>query len=127
MGYSTKGRYGCPVRATIDTLSGKWKVQAVWHLSFGPRRFGELRNVLRGVSEKVLTAQLRELEKDGVVSRVAVHSSPPKVTYSLSRSGERLVPLMEGLCEWGSKQFGIKPNLPLNPRTLREMSCSGSV
>jgi DNA-binding HxlR family transcriptional regulator len=78
-------------------------------------RFAELRNLLRGVSEKVLTAQLRELEKDGVINRTAVLSSPPKVTYSLSPSGQTLIPLLEGLCDWGSKQFGIKPNLPAIP------------
>ena len=112
-----KAHHGCPVQATINVLSGKWKVQAVWRLSFGPLRFAELRDLLRGVSEKVLAAQLRELEKDGVISRTAVLSSPPKVTYSLSRSGQTLIPLLEGLCDWGSKQFGIKPNLPRNPQS----------
>ncbi len=112
-----KAHHSCPVQATINVLSGKWKVQAVWRLSFGPLRFAELRDLLRGVSEKVLAAQLRELEKDGVISRTAVLSSPPKVTYSLSRSGQTLIPLLEGLCDWGSKQFGIKPNLPRNPQS----------
>ncbi len=112
-----KAHHSCPVQATINVLSGKWKVQAVWRLSFGPLRFAELRDLLRGVSEKVLTAQLRELEKDGVISRTAVLSSPPKVTYSLSRSGQTLIPLLEGLCDWGSKQFGIKPSLPRNPQS----------
>jgi DNA-binding HxlR family transcriptional regulator len=67
-----KPNHGCQVQATINALSGKWKVQAVRQLSFGPLRFAELRNLLKGVSEKVLTAQLRELERDGVVSRTAV-------------------------------------------------------
>jgi DNA-binding HxlR family transcriptional regulator len=111
-----KAHHGCPVQAAINVLSGKWKVQAVWRLSFGPLRFAELRDLLRGVSEKVLTAQLRELEKDGIVNRAAVPSSPPKVTYSLSPSGQTLMPLLEGLCDWGSKQFGIKPNLPRHPQ-----------
>ena len=111
--------HSCPVQATINVLSGKWKVQAVWRLSFGPLRFAELRDLLQGVSEKVLTAQLRELEEDGVVSRTAVASSPPKVTYALSRSGQALIPLLEDLCDWGSKQFGIKPNLPRNPRAVK--------
>jgi len=111
-----KVHHGCPVQATINVLSGKWKVQAVWRLSFGPLRFAEFRDLLQGVSEKVLTAQLRELEKDGVVTRREVRSSPPKVTYSLSGSGETLIPLLEGLCDWGSKQFGIKPNLPHHPQ-----------
>jgi len=69
----------------------------VWRLSFGPLRFAELRNLLRGVSEKVLAAQLRDLEKDGVISRTVVRSSPPKVTYSLSPSGQTLIPLLEDL------------------------------
>jgi DNA-binding HxlR family transcriptional regulator len=113
-----KAHPSCPVQAAINVLSGKWKVQAVWRLSFGPRRFAELRNLLRGFSKKVLTAQLRELQRDGVVDPTAALSSPPKVTYSLSRSGEALIPLLEGLCDWGSKQFGIKPNLPRNPRAV---------
>ncbi len=115
-----KPHHGCPVRATVNVLSGKWKVQAVWRLSFGPLRFAELRNLLQGVSEKVLTAQLRELEKDGVVTRREVRSSPPKVTYSLSASGQTLIPLLEGLCDWGSKQFGIKPNLPRHPHAASQ-------
>jgi DNA-binding HxlR family transcriptional regulator len=114
-----KVHHGCPVQATINVLSGKWKVQAVWRLSFGPLRFAELRDRLHGVSEKVLTSQLRELERDGVVSRKEMRSSPPKVTYSLSPSGEILIPLLEGLCDWGSKQFGIQPNLPRNPQAAR--------
>jgi DNA-binding HxlR family transcriptional regulator len=114
-----KVHHSCPVQATINVLSGKWKVQAVWRLSFGPLRFSQLRNLLRGVSEKVLTAQLRELESDGVINRTAVPSSPPKVTYSLSSSGQALIPLLEELCDWGSKQFGIKPNLPRTPLSGR--------
>jgi DNA-binding HxlR family transcriptional regulator len=112
-----KAHNNCPVQATINVLSGKWKVQAVWRLSFGPLRFAELRDLLRGVSEKVLTAQLRELERDGVISRDAVRTSPPRVTYSLSPAGQTLIPLLEGLCDWGSRQFGIKPNLPRNHAT----------
>jgi len=114
-----KVHHGCPVQATINVLSGKWKIQAVWRLSFGPLRFAELRDRLQGVSEKVLTSQLRELERDGVVSRKEVRSSPPKVTYSQSPSGETLIPLLEGLCDWGSKQFGIQPNLRRNSQAAR--------
>jgi len=105
-----KVRHGGSVQATINVLSGKWRVQAVGRLSFGPLRFAQLRNLLRGVSEKVLTAQLRELEKVGVISRTAVGSSPPRVTYSLSVSGETLIPLLQDLRDVGSKQFGSKPN-----------------
>jgi DNA-binding HxlR family transcriptional regulator len=115
-----KVHHSCPLQATINVPSGKWKVQAVWRFSFGPRRFAELRNLLSGVSERGLTAQLRELERDGVVHRTAVLSSPPKGSpNSLSPSGEILIPLRESLCDWGPKQFGIKPSLPRTPRAGR--------
>jgi DNA-binding HxlR family transcriptional regulator len=96
-----KVHHGCPVQATINALSGKWKVQVVWRLSFGALRF----------------AELRELERDGIVKRREVRSSPPKVTYSLSPAGQTLIPVLQDLCDWGSKQFGIKPNLPRPPHS----------
>ena len=110
-----KNHYGCPVQATINVLSGKWKVQILWHLSFGAMRFAELRNRLEDVSEKVLTDQLRQLEKDGVILRRATDGRPPSVTYSLNDQGEKLVPMMESLCAWGSAHFHIKPNMPRHP------------
>jgi len=117
-----KVHHGCPVQATINVLSGKWKVQAVWRLSFGPHRFAELRNLLRGVSEKVLTAQLRELEKDGIVTRTAVRSSPPKVTYSLSPSGQTLA-LCSKTCATGApsslESSQICPAIPAKKKLCR--------
>ena len=111
-GFPMKDHHGCPVQASINVLSGKWKVQILWHLSFGPRRFAQIRKKIPRISEKVLTDQLRQLESDGVIARQVIPSSPPQVTYSLNREGEKLVPLMESLCNWGSAHFGIKPNLP---------------
>ena len=110
-----KDHHGCPVQASINVLSGKWKVQILWHLSFGPRRFAELRRKLSKISEKVLTQQLRQLESDAVISRMVTTSVPPQVTYALNKEGRKLVPLMESLCDWGSAHFGIKPNLPRRP------------
>jgi DNA-binding HxlR family transcriptional regulator len=107
-----RDHYGCPVQASINVLSGKWKVQILWHLSFGPRRFAQIRKKLPKISEKVLADQLRQLESDGVIAREVTPSLPPQVTYSLNHEGEKLVPLMESLCTWGSAHFGIKPNLP---------------
>jgi DNA-binding HxlR family transcriptional regulator len=107
-----KDHHGCPVQASINVLSGKWKVQILWHLSFGPRRFAQIHKKLGKVSEKVLSDQLRQLVADGVVKREVRASVPPQVTYSLNQEGEKLVPMMESLCAWGSAHFGIKPNLP---------------
>jgi DNA-binding HxlR family transcriptional regulator len=108
-----RDHHGCPVQATINVLSGKWKVLVVWHLGFGPRRFAELRGLVDGISEKVLTEQLRQLETDGVVRRKITKDVPPKVTYFLSKAGLELVPMMVELCHWGTRNLGVPPNLPL--------------
>jgi len=107
-----KDHHGCPVQATVNVLSGKWKVQILWHLSFRPMRFAQIRRKLKTISEKVLTDQLRQLEGDGVIQRHVVGVVPPAVTYSLNAEGEKLVPLMESLCDWGCVHFRMKPNLP---------------
>jgi len=106
-----KMRTGCPVQATFNALKGKWKVNIIWHLSFGTRRFAELRRLLRGVSEKVLAAQLRQLESAGIVVREATPGKVPRVDYSLTQSGRELMAPLEALCGWGSRQFHIKPTL----------------
>jgi len=108
-----KNNFGCPVQGTINVLSGKWKVLVVWHLGFGPRRFAALRDLLPGVSEKVLTAQLRQLEADGVVQRATKPANPPQVTYSLTAAGDELIPMLTKMCHWGTRHLGIPPNLPM--------------
>jgi DNA-binding HxlR family transcriptional regulator len=111
-----KPHFGCPVQATINTLSGKWKVLAIWHLGFGPKGFAELRRLLPGVSEKVLASQLRQLQADGIVHREATATSPPQVTYSLTPAGEDLLGPMTALCTWGTRNLGVPPNLPRYPK-----------
>lgn len=111
-----KNHYGCPVQGTINTVSGKWKVLVIWHLGFKPNRFARLRDLLPGVSEKVLTSQLRQLEKDGIIHREATKTSPPQVTYSLTRAGHELVDGLSILCAWGTRHLGIPSNLPRYPK-----------
>jgi len=106
-----KNHFGCPVQATSNVLAGKWKVLIVWHLSFGSRRFAEIRDLLPGISEKVLTDQLRELERDGIIRRQSANTVPPRVDYMLSDAGNELIPVMEAMCNWGSKHLGVAPNL----------------
>ena len=107
-----KKHFGCPVQATSNILAGKRKVLIVWHLSFGSRRFAEIRGLLPGISEKVLTAQLRELQRDGVIKRQSAGTVPPRVDYMLSDAGHELIPIMEAMCSWGTKHLGVVPNLP---------------
>ena len=107
-----KDHHGCPIQATSNVIAGKWKVLILWHLSFRSHRFGELRELLAGVSEKVLTAQLRELEADGLVLRTSAHTFPPRVDYRLSSAGDTLIPIMEQMCDWAQLHLGVLPTLP---------------
>ena len=91
----------CPAEATVVVLGGRWKVPVVWHLFAGTLRFSELRNKLDGVSPKVLTQHLRELERDGVVRRKVFAEVPPRVEYSLTPTGASLKPVIEAMCRWG--------------------------
>jgi DNA-binding HxlR family transcriptional regulator len=104
-----KAHYGCPIQATSNVIAGKWKVLILWQLSFQSYRFSELRDLLPGVSEKVLTAQLRELESDGLVLRRSAHSVPPRVDYRLSAAGDELIPILERMCDWAGVHLGVVP------------------
>ena len=92
---------GCPVEATLKVLGGKWKVLILFHLDGKPKRFSELRRAISGITEKMLTQQLKELEKDGVVSRKVYPQVPPKVEYSITRYGKTLGPVIDSMCKWG--------------------------
>lgn len=93
--------YECGLDAAIDVVGGKWKPMVLWALSVEPRRFGALRRELPGISEKVLTQQLRELERDGIVHREVHQQVPPKVVYSLTPLGETLDRALAPLGDWG--------------------------
>jgi len=110
-----KNHFGCPVQATSNVLAGKWKVLIVWHLSFGTRRFAEIRDLLPGVTEKVLTDQLRQLEHDGVLRRLVTETVPLRVDYILTDAGQELIPVMEAMCSWGTKHLGVPPSIPRIP------------
>ena len=91
----------CPVERTLGVIGGTWKTILVRELLEGTRRYGQLRRVLPGVTHKVLTQQLRELEADGVVRRDVYAQIPPKVEYSLTPLGRELTPLLEEMHAWG--------------------------
>jgi DNA-binding HxlR family transcriptional regulator len=95
----------CPVEATLDVIGGKWKVVILFWLKDRTLRFGELRRKIPGVSERVLTQQLRELEADGVVRREVFPQVPPRVEYSLTDYGRTLRPITELMCAWGKEHL----------------------
>jgi DNA-binding HxlR family transcriptional regulator len=97
--------YGCGLEAALDVIGGKWKVLVLWHLAPKPRRFGELRRAVDGISEKMLIQQLREMERDGIVARKDFHEVPPRVEYSVTMFGVSLMEALRPLCDWGSKHM----------------------
>lgn len=94
------GKLECPIMSTMAMISDKWKVLIICKLRGGTLRFNELMRALQGVTQKVLTSQLRELEDDGIVSRKIYAEVPPRVEYSLTPLGETLIPVLIKLEEW---------------------------
>ncbi|MBE7156825.1 MAG: helix-turn-helix transcriptional regulator [Rhodospirillales bacterium] len=100
---------GCAVEATISLIDSKWKSVALFHLLDGTTRFNELRRKLQGVTQRMLTKQLRELEADGIINRQVFAQVPPKVEYSLTPLGRTLEPVLDAMKLWGDanlKLFG---------------------
>lgn len=96
----------CGMSLAIDVVGGKWKLHLMWVLGAGPQRFGRIRRMLTGVSEKVLTENLRQLETAGVVRREVYPEVPPRVEYSLTELGEDLARALRPLEEWGDRHRG---------------------
>lgn len=91
----------CPVEYTLDVIGGKWKGVLLYHLMDSTRRFNEFRRICPGITQRMLTLQLRELEEDGVVHREVYQQVPPKVEYSLTDFGRTLIPIIRLMKDWG--------------------------
>ena len=94
----------CPVTPVVQMLQGKWKLQILYELCIrSPMRFGELKKALTPITNAMLTNALKELEADQLVHREEYPQIPPKVEYSLTERGKSLIPILDGMCEWGDK------------------------
>lgn len=93
----------CPVETTLTLIGDKWKVLILRDLLPGTKRFGELKKSIGNVSQKVLTAQLRDMEKSGLVNRKVYPEVPPHVEYSLTELGRSLQPILDALRDWGEE------------------------
>lgn len=91
----------CPVETTLTLIGDKWKVLILRDLLSGTKRFGELKKSIGSVSQKVLTAQLRDMEQSGLVSRKVYAEVPPRVEYSLTELGMSLKPILDAMWSWG--------------------------
>ncbi len=102
-GLLTYRESGCPVERTLAVLGAKWTTLIVRELLAGPRRFGQLRAALEGVSPKTLTERLRALEAEGLVERRQFAEVPPRVEYRLTPAGETLRPVLDAMAAWGAR------------------------
>ncbi len=108
MGHDTYNcNKGCPVEATLELIGGKWKGIILYHLLEKTYRFGELKKTMPGITQRMLTKQLRELESDGIINRKVYAEVPPKVEYSLTEIGESLRSVVMMMRDWGRKHFGM--------------------
>lgn len=94
-------QYNCFFQLATDMIGGKWKGMVLWALKKNVKRNGELKRLIPNISQKMLTQQLRELEEVGIVQRIVYPEIPPKVEYKLTDNGQKLIPILEQLHDWG--------------------------
>ncbi|RWZ54715.1 transcriptional regulator [Halobacillus fulvus] len=103
------GKLKCSIEYTLKKMGGKWKPVILWHLGVdGTHRYNELRRLLPGISHKMMSQQLKELEEDGFIQRVQYNTIPPKVEYSITDSGKTLMPILEKMHVWGTEHRAME-------------------
>ncbi len=103
----------CPVTATMEIMGGKWKLLILHLINNDINRFGKMDMMLRGISKQMLTAQLRELERDGIIDRIIYPEIPPRVEYTLTEKGKSLLPIINLMKEWGNENIlNVKDESP---------------
>jgi Predicted transcriptional regulators len=105
----------CNLTYAVQLMGGRWKLPILTHLSKGKIRYGELKRIIPNITERMLTLQLRELERDGLIIRTVYHEVPPRVEYELTALSTALMPVCLQLNDWGAKHkevhLGISPTL----------------
>jgi DNA-binding HxlR family transcriptional regulator len=107
---STQDYAKCPVKITIEIIGGKWKPAILYLIQNEITRFGEMHKTLLGISKRMLTTHLRELEADGVINRKVFAEVPPKVIYSLTDLGKTVIPVLTAMANWGEKYLSRNVN-----------------
>lgn len=93
--------YSCPVEATLELIGGKYKAIILWQLIDKTLRYSELHRKIPNATDKMLTQQLKELEKDGLITRTVYPVVPPKTEYNLTELGKSFIPILNAMCDWG--------------------------
>ena len=99
--------------ATLEMIGGKWKIQILWSLKNKAKRFSDIKEEVQGITQKMLTQQLKEFVRDGLATRKSYPEIPPRVEYKLTDYGKSVIPVLEAMNKWGeihlAKKFGIEP------------------
>lgn len=109
MYYINDKEYKCSVAVTLDIFNDRWKLAIIWHLLDGEKRFKDLHETISEITQKTLTVKLKELEEKNIIHREVYAEVPPKVVYSLSKTGKNLKPVLEEMYKWGIdyvKEYG---------------------
>ena len=96
--------FHCALDVTMSFIGGKWKAIVLWYLRKEKKRFGELKEHIPNITDKMLSLQLRALEKDGIVKRTIYPEVPPRVEYALTKEGETMIPMLEAIAKWGKNK-----------------------
>lgn len=110
--------FSCGLDATLHIISGKWKPLVLFFLRDGPKRYGELKRLTQGVSDKVLIQQLKDLEADHVLVRTDYREVPPRVDYALTPLGRSLADALVPLCTWGNENMAVTARIVAARDTL---------
>ena len=124
MRHRSYDQMGCPVEACTEVIGGKWKGEILYILFTGTKRYGELRKLVPGATQRMLTLQLRELEEDGIIQRKVYPVVPPKVEYSIAKRSESLKPIIDAMWQWGKDFLTTVPKdrLKFTPKGKTKVS-----
>ena len=114
----------CPVDATISIMGGKYKAVILWNLKEQTLRYSEIHRIIPAATDKMLTQQLREMERDGIIARAVYPVVPPRTEYSLTALGKTLMPIIEAMCNWGNEYMVGAWNQPTE-EGKKEPVCAG--
>lgn len=103
-------QFSCPVEATVHLIGGKYKAVILWHLKDQVLRYNELHKLVPKATPKMLTQQLRELERDNLIVRTVYPVVPPKTEYSLTEFGKSMIPILDAMCNWGTSYLHMNVN-----------------
>ena len=94
----------CPMMYAMEQINGRWKILLLWYINLGATRFGKLRQSIPNITTKMLSQQLKELERDGLITRTIFAEMPPRVEYALTEKTKHLTPILEQLNAWGKNE-----------------------